>query len=109
MKELSPYVIPLTLLIGSILIGLIIEFLLYKHLNAAVVKSKWKMDDIIVSAFRGITGILFLAGGIYGFIRTAPPQAYSLAGTRIVYTVVVFTFAVMVARFFVSLVRLNAK
>lgn len=109
MKDLSLYGIPLMLLIGCILIGLIIELLLYKRLNAAVVRSKWKMDDIIVNAFRGITGVLFFAGGSYAFIRTAPTHTYSLAGTRIIYMVVVFTFAVLVARFFVGLVRLKAK
>lgn len=109
MNELNQYMVPLLLLIGSILLGLLAEFLLYKRLKAVVVKSKWKMDDIIVNAFRRITGPLFIAGGIYAFIRTAPAHAYSVPAVKVVYTVVVFMFAMLVARFFVGLVRMKAK
>ncbi len=59
------YVIPITIAVGALIIGLIVRRFLFQYLHELAEKTHWEFDDIIIQATRGPFLIWVAMLGIY--------------------------------------------
>ncbi len=73
-------VIPVSIVAGFLLAGILIRRLLIEKLQRYASTTKWKVDDIIVSALKGSIIYLFLVIGLYisVYILPLPPNIHDL-------------------------------
>lgn len=63
--EIEKYILPLSFLIGGILVGFIFEKIILKFLSKIASKTTWHGDDIIINSFKGWIVFLFIILGTY--------------------------------------------
>lgn len=85
----------LAILVVAVLVGLIIERLLMRRLDAALKRTKWQGDDVLINALRGMTVLWALLVG--GYFATLSADLSPDATTLILQTLfVVFGISVTV-------------
>jgi ABC-type amino acid transport system permease subunit len=57
-------------IIGGVIVGLVLEIIVFARFRRVITKAKWKGAEIIVKSFRGIPIFWFLMLGCYGAILT---------------------------------------
>jgi small-conductance mechanosensitive channel len=66
------WIMPFLFVAGGIIIGIFFEKLVLKHLKRIAARTKWKGDEIIVSALRGMLLLWFILAGLFGAISVIP-------------------------------------
>ncbi len=74
------WLLPVLLLGGGIGLGLLVEGWLFAHLRDAADRTRWRGDDALMDALRGMAFVWFVAGGLYGARQTAPVELAGLWG-----------------------------
>ncbi|MGC8764450.1 MAG: hypothetical protein ACP5QT_00985 [Brevinematia bacterium] len=62
---IQKWILPLSFVVGSVVIGFIFEKVILKNLRKLAEKTKWEGDDIIINAFQGWIVLIFVILGIY--------------------------------------------
>jgi small-conductance mechanosensitive channel len=104
--NLSVFIFPALYFLGCILIGVLMEKFLLKNLLKAAHKTKWKGDEIIVDAFKGILIFFGIAIGALLAVNHLPfsDTVKSVSG-KVIFSVIVFSISVLVGRILVGLIR----
>lgn len=95
--ELQRFLAPAAVIVGSFLIGWILQYLVGRKLIKAVTRSKWQGDDIIVKALKGKIVFWALLIGCYSALPMLDlPESYNdlAQKTLLVLTILSITFAV---------------
>ena len=59
----EPYVTPLAIFAGSIVLGWLFKVVISRRLKSLASKTKWKGDDVVISAFQSSILYWFILGG----------------------------------------------
>ncbi len=71
-SEPAELVAPLAFVAGGLLLGLLFEKIVLKKVKSAVHGGRFRGDDVVVSAIRGVTTLWFGIGGVYLAIVKLP-------------------------------------
>lgn len=63
--EILEYVIPVSIVVGSLLVGLLTRSLVLKTLSSWASRTRWKFDDLLVESIRGPYVLWWLILGLY--------------------------------------------
>ncbi len=58
------YILPISYVLGSIVLGFLCQFILFNWLHSIAKKTKWRGDDIIIRSLRGWIILWFILAGI---------------------------------------------
>ena len=70
------WLLPVAFLAGGLLLGLLVETYLLRKVRQVVDRTRWKWDELVLGALRGMAFVWFAAAGVY-----AARQAASLPST----------------------------
>jgi small-conductance mechanosensitive channel len=99
--------VPVGLVVGGGLLGLLCEKLVLRRLRSAAAKTAWQGDDIVVGALRGIVTLWFVLAGVYLaiLIRSLGDRFTSVAET-VLLIAFIFSVAVVLTRVAAGFIRL---
>lgn len=105
--NLVPVILPVSLIVGGYLIGLIIDQIILKRLRKVSARTKWGGDDIILTAFDGIPTLWFFLAGFYAAVLNTPLSPYLLSIIqRVLLIITIFSVTMIAARVAVGFIRL---
>ncbi len=106
-----PFLIPITIILFSIIIGFLTEKIVVKRLEIFALKTKWKFDDILVASVRGMVTIWVVLAGFYLAMIQAPTSFKTAAFDtvqKVMLVVFIFTITMIVARIATDLLKYYA-
>lgn len=105
--DATQILIPLAIVVGGLILGVVVEKLAIRILRKMAAKTKWPGDDIIVESLRGIITVLFLIAGMYVAVSTGS-LSQNLAGVfgNVLVIVVIFVAALALTRAAAGFIRL---
>ncbi|MEK7279523.1 MAG: mechanosensitive ion channel family protein [Nitrospirota bacterium] len=107
--KIARLILPLALIAGGLLVGIIFDKIILKRLRKVAVKTKWEGDEIIVSALSRMTILWFVVAGIYGAANSIPMRPTHLSILhKTLLVIVIFSATVVLARISVGFVNLYA-
>lgn len=112
-KEFSAYLLPLFYIIGSVLVGLFFEKVVLVLLRKVTAKMRWKGDDAILNAMKGMLFLWSFCAGLYFAamyaVRDIPlnTSLFTLA-SQILGLVIIASITVIAARSAVGFIHLYA-
>lgn len=91
--EISSLVLSLSIAIAAILLGIIFQRVILSKLRKISAKTKWKGDDIIVNALKGIVvNLCFTLIGLYWAISVSPlPEDFSHLLQSIILVIIILS------------------
>jgi small-conductance mechanosensitive channel len=110
MNNWETYLIPALYFIVSAGIGIFLEKYVLKKLSRPVLKSKWKIDDVLLSSMRGMALMWSVIIGLYLALRNSNRGIQnSLLAQKVLYALVALFIAVVISRILVGFIRFKAK
>ena len=110
MKEWNNYIIPAVYFSGCLCIGIFVENIVLRQLTLYSRKTKWRGDEIIYDSFRGMPLTWSIIAGLHLFLHTSPlPSSILPVSDSILFSVAVFTIAVVISRFLVGMIHLKSN
>lgn len=107
--KITSLILPLALIAGGYLIGIIFEKVILNKLRKIAVKTEWEGYEIIVSALSRMMILWFVIAGIYGAVINIPMRATYLGILqKTLIVIIIFSVTVVLARISVSFVSLYA-
>lgn len=104
------WVLPVALLAGGVLLGLLVESYLLAKVRRAVDRTRWKWDELVLGAFRGMAFVWFTAGGAYAARRAATlPSGLGVMVDKLLIVAVGLSFTVVGARLAAGSIRAWAR
>lgn len=102
----SLYIIPISLIVGSLAIGILIEKIVISRLKKLTEKTTWEGDDVIVMAIDKIIIVWVVIAGFYAAVLEAPiPGANLEPVLKILLIGFVLSIAVFLSKLFVGFVK----
>ncbi len=96
---LKPIIIPISIVIGCILVGIILQKIIFVSLLKIAKRTSWKGDDIIIQSFKGM---LILWGFIIGMYIALPISSFSKEVHIIIHKIllvfIIFSFTIVLAK-----------
>jgi len=97
--KIMQWVLPSALIVGGFLAGIIFEKVIIRKLKSIALRTKWKGDEIVIGAIRGMTILWFTIAGIYGAILSMPLSPTHLGLLqKILLVIVIFSATIVLAR-----------
>ena len=104
------YVRPAGLVIGGFLLGLIIEKIILRRIRRLARRTRWRYDEVIVSALSGIIMLWFTLGGVYGALLGLPLSEQVLGiSLKALLVLAILSVTIVVARLSAGSIGLYAK
>ena len=99
LQRIMNWLLPSAMIVGGFFIGFTFEKIIIKRLKSAALRTKWKGDEIIIAAIRGVTTLWFVIAGIYGAIYYIPlsPALFGLI-QKILLVLLIFSATLVLAR-----------
>lgn len=106
----TDWVLPLALIAGGFIVGLIFERIILARLKRMAARTKWEGDEIIVGALRRMTTLWFVIAGVYGAIHTIPISVTFLGILKKVLLVsIILSVTLVLAKIAVGFVNLYSR
>ena len=104
---INQLILPLALVIGAILLGILFERIVLRQLEKIVSKTKWEGDEVLISALRSMTVFWFLIIGIYAAILSLSMSPILLAHLeKILLAAIILSVTIVASRIAVGFVSL---
>lgn len=104
------WVLPSSLIMGSFLVGLLLDKIINRRLKTIFKRSKWEGGEIVISGIRGMIIFWFCIAGIYGALRNIPFELSFLPLlNKILLILVIFSATLVIARIASGLIDSYAK
>jgi small-conductance mechanosensitive channel len=98
-NEARNYIFPLVVVAVSIIIGLLVDRIILKKIKSVTLKTRWKIDEILVDSIKGITFIWFITAGVSLAIGHLPiSQDLLTLFKQLLFIILVTTFTIMASR-----------
>lgn len=105
-----PWLIRLTLILAAIILGWMIEKLLFKNLKKIVKRSRWRWDDIILVSLRWIPLVWLICFSFYLMkILTKTDKVLVALLNKTMTVLLIASFTVVIARFLDGMIHLFAE
>ena len=104
-------VIAAAFIAGGMILGIIFDIFIVRTLHRIAHKSQWEWDDLVIQAFKRIPILWFTIGGLYaGLTYTFKPDPDIRATIKkIIFTILIFSITVVVARVVSGLIQLYSR
>jgi len=110
MSITKEWVLPVAFLLGGFLLGIIVQKFVISGIRKAVARTKWRGDEILVSAFAGAIILWFTLAGSYGAVLNVPMSATVLGIIeKVLLVLVVLSATAVFAKVAAGLVSLYAQ
>ena len=109
-RAIAGWILPASLVVAGFVLGLVFDRVILKQLEKMVTRTKWKGDNIVVSALRGMIVLWFTIAGVYGAIlnlRISPTLSFHLH--KILLVITIFSVTAVLAKIVVGLVKAYAE
>lgn len=111
--ESLPYgewVLPAAFLVGGVLLGLLVETYLLRKVRGVVDRTRWKWDELVLGALRGMAFVWFAAAGVYAARQAASlPESLAIIVDKVIIVAVGLSFTVVGARVAAGAIRVWAR
>ncbi len=108
-KDIDKLFLPITLLVISVSIGVLLEIFLTVKLKKILTKNNWVRGGQILKAFRGITFIIFLGIGIDIFVNNLPiDDSLGKYISRLLTVMLILSATILVSRIAVAYISYDA-
>jgi len=104
---MNKFIVPSSIVLGSIVTGVIFDWIILKQLRRLTKRTKWKFDDMLVKSLKGISSLWFLFAGIYAasfYLGLSDKQL--VLPHKVLLTLVIFSVTVAIARVAVGFIKL---
>jgi len=109
-EAIAQFVVPLALVAGFFIIGVVFERIVLGRLRKFAARTKWQGYEIIISSLRGLTTVSFLLLGIYLAIPYIKISPYAVAVLqKVLFASVIVCSALILSRIAVGYVGLYSK
>lgn len=110
MNEWNKYIIPFLYFAGSVAIGIFGENIVLKQLTLSSQKTKWRGNEILLHSFRGMAFTWAVIAGLYIAMHKSDfPSVAIFIGNKLLFSVVVFTIAIVAGRILVGFIHLKSN
>ena len=110
MNGWETYLIPSAWFLACLAAGILLEKYLLPTLSRPVLKSRWKLDDILLSSLRGMALLWSVVTGCYVFLKsTAQGVENSGLARKVFFALLALSIAVVISRILVGFIRYKAK
>ena len=97
--KIMQWVLPSALIVGGFLAGIVFEKVIIRKLKSVALRTKWRGDEIVIAAIRGMAILWFSIAGIYGAILSVPLSPTLLNPIqKILLVIVIFSGTIVIAR-----------
>lgn len=104
------YLIPALYFLLSLGIGIFLEKYVLIKLSRPVLKTKWKIDDVLLASLRGMAMIWSFVIGLYLALRNSTHGIQNSGLIRkIFFAIVALSIAIVISRVLVGLIRFKAR
>lgn len=104
--DLQKIAVVILYIIGFLSIGLIIEKVLLLKIQKSAARTRWKVDDVIVHSFRGVSIFLALVFSSYFAIHfLALNKTFVTTADKIIFSLVVLSVSMIIGRILVGLIK----
>ena len=98
--------VPLAMIAGAVIIGIVIEKIFLVQLKKFATRTKWGGDEIIVGALQGLGILWFGIAGIFSALAYLPLKpAISSIISRVLLVIAILSATIMVAKIIGGLLR----
>jgi small-conductance mechanosensitive channel len=106
----NKWVLRTLILLGSLLVGFIIEKIIINTLNKIALKTKWKWDNVFVTSLHWMPIIWCVSGGLH-YIKhfTDLDAKYHPPITKLLVVVLTFSIAIIIARLTSGTIKLTSE
>jgi len=110
MNSWQTYLIPASYFLISLAIGIFVEKYVLNKLSRPVQKTKWKVDDVLLSSLRGMAMLWSFVIGLYLALRNSDHGIQNSEIVRkIFFAIVALSVAVVISRILVGFIRFKAR
>ena len=110
MEFLSSLILPIIFIVIGVITGMIFEKFILTKLKKMSIKTKWKGDEILISALPGFTFFWFTCGGLYLALLNLNLTANNqILLQKILLSITVFSVTLFLAKAFSDLVKFYSK
>ncbi len=103
-------ILPVAFILGGFLVGLIIQKFIVARLRKIAARTKWRGDEILVSAFGGVIILWFTLAGVYGAVLNVPMSVTVLGIVqKVLLILVILSGTAVFAKVVVGLLGLYAQ
>ena len=109
-KDWSDYVIPVLYFAISLGVGILAENVVLKKLARTTLKTRWKGDDVVLYAFRGMAIAWSIIAGLYLALHNAGlPEKIIAIGDKVFFSAATISVGVVASRILVGFIRLKSQ
>ena len=108
--NVAQLILPLSIIVGSFLVGLVLEKIILKKLEALADHTKWEGDEIVVGALKGSITVAFGIMGAYvalALVRLSPKILALIQKGLLI--IIILTVTIILARSAVGFVNFYSK
>ncbi len=110
MEILSTLLLPIIFIVGGIIAGIIFEKFILTRLKKVSAKTKWKGDEIFITALNGFTFFWFTCGGLYlALLNLNLRTTNQILLQKILLSAVIFSVTLFLAKTSSDLVKFYSK
>lgn len=97
--SLKPIIIPISIVIGCILVGIILQKIIFVSLLKIAKRTSWKGDDIIIHSIKGMLALWGFIIGVYIALPFAPVSSEVMEILhKILLTLIIFSATLVLAK-----------
>ena len=93
----NPWVQRVGFVVGGLLVGIVLEFVVIRRAHKLAERSRFKWDDLLIGSVRGVATISFVAGGVYLALNVGTPDPLLVNAIRSALMVLVLGAVVIAA------------
>ena len=99
------YILPISFVIGSIILGFVCQFVVFRWLKNLAKKTKWRGDKVVIHALQGWILIWFIIVGVsLAVFRVISDAQALLVISKVLLVLVIFSVTIVVAKIAVGFV-----
>lgn len=107
---MQPWIISISIFSGSILVGMLLEFILLDRFKKIAERTKWEGDEVILRAMGGLTLLWFSLIGAYIAAMNAPLSAEVIShGKKIILVATILITTIFLSKLIVGFVRVYTE
>ncbi len=105
-----PGAVPAIFIAGGLILGIIFEIIVLKKIEKIVSKTKWKVDNFIIRALKGVTFLLFITLGIHeALIHSHLSDEFVKIAHKTILVILIFAVTIVAARISVGFIKFYTK
>lgn len=108
--ELKESIIPIAIIVGSVILGILVERYVLGYFRKLAERTKWEGDELIIASLKKVVTFWFLLGGIASAVHNIPLSSSNiLIAHRIIIILFILSVTLTLSKILTGLVELYTK